>query len=88
LAAAGHKNEARKLLDLLLEQSRQNYIPPYFVAVLAAALGDRERAFQYLEEGRRQRDLYLAWLKVDPAMDSLRSDTRFQTLLRDVHLAP
>ena len=88
LAAAGHKNEARKLLDQLLEQSRQNYIPPYFVAVLAAALGDREKAFQYLEEGRRQRDLYLAWLKVDPAVDSLRSDARFQTLLRDVGLAP
>jgi eukaryotic-like serine/threonine-protein kinase len=87
LAAAGYKNEARKLLDLLLEQSRQNYVPPYFVAVLAAALGDRERAFQYLEEGRRQRDLYLAWLKVDPAVDSLRSDARFQTLLRDVGLA-
>jgi hypothetical protein len=45
-------------------------------------------AFQYLERARGERDLYLAWIKVDPAVDPLRSDARFQRLLSGMGLSP
>ncbi len=87
-AAAGNKAEARKRLSQLLEQSRRTYVPPYFFVMLFSALGDKDMAFQYLEKARGERDLYLAWIKVDPAVDPLRSDARFQSLLSGMGLSP
>ncbi len=88
LASAGRKAEARKQLSHLLDQSRRTYVPPYFFAVLFTALGDKDMAFFYLEKARGERDLYLAWIKVDPSMDSLRSDPRFQRFLSSMSLSP
>ena len=86
-AAAGNKAEARQILSRLLARSRQTYVPPYFVAVLYAALDDNASALQWLEKAYGERDLYLAWIKVDPAVDSLRADVRFQQLLTKMGLA-
>jgi len=87
-ALAGDRAEARKLLSQLLQLSRQTYVPPYFFATLYVALGDKEMAFRWLEKALPERDLYLAWIKVDPAVDPLRSDPRFQELLRSMGLPP
>jgi serine/threonine-protein kinase len=85
-AQAGNRAEAGKIVSQLL--SRQTYVPPYFFATLYVALGDKEMAFRWLEKARPQHDLYLAWIKVDPAVDPLRSDPRFQELLRNMGLSP
>jgi tetratricopeptide (TPR) repeat protein len=83
-ALAGRKPEARIVLDQLSQFSSRTYVPPYFFATIYAALAQNDEAFTWLNEALRERDVYLAWLKVDSAVDSLRRDPRFQELLHHV----
>lgn len=85
-ALAGRKGEALNLIDELNELSVQHYVSPYRVAAVYAALGARERAFKWLEHAFEARDGWLIWLAVDPVLDSLRSDERFNGLLRKIGL--
>lgn len=87
-AAAGKGAEARKLLRQLQKRSQRTYVPPYFFALLLGALGDTDAAFLYLQKAHDEHDLYLAWIKVDPGVDVLRSDPRFQELLNEMKLSP
>lgn len=57
---------------------------PYPTAVAYAKLGDKDRAFEYLEKAFAARYTGMVWLKVTPELDSLRDDPRFDTLLRRV----
>ena len=85
-ALADRKADALAVLAQLRAQAKSRYVPPYFFAVIYAALGQKDQAFKWLDEAFLEHDYYLAWLKVDPAMDSLRSDPRFQRIIRDVNL--
>jgi hypothetical protein len=67
--------------------SKTEYIAPYFFAIIEGALGDKDQAFAWLEKGFNGRDPYLARLRVDVAMDPLRSDARFKMLMRRMGLA-
>jgi eukaryotic-like serine/threonine-protein kinase len=87
-ALGGDAAEARKILGQLLKKSRNSYVPPYFIAALYVALGEREAAFRWLDRAYSERDLYLAWIKVDHGLDSVRSDPRFQELSRRMGLSP
>ena len=77
-----------KILDKLRGRSKHRYVSPYFVATIYAGLGDRDQALKNLEETYADRNEMLGWLKVDPLMDSLRSDPRFQDLLRRMNFPP
>ena len=79
-AQAGERPNALKVLAQLQDQSKRTYIPPYFIATLYAALGDNVQAMNWLEKAYAQHDLYLAWIKFDPAVDALRTDPRFKAL--------
>lgn len=83
-ALAGKKSDALNVLAQLDRLSHSTYVPPYFFASIYAALGQRNDAFSWLNRAFNQRDSYLAWLKVDSAVDPLRSDPRFVSLLREV----
>jgi serine/threonine-protein kinase len=80
-ALDGDRNSSRSVLAQLQERSKRSYVPPYFIATLYVALGEKEDAFLWLERAYKDRDLYLAWIKFDPAVDPLRSDPRFLDLL-------
>jgi eukaryotic-like serine/threonine-protein kinase len=86
-ALAGRKSEALLVLERLRESSSRTYVSPYFFATLYAAMGQDDEAFGWLDEALRDRDRYLAWLKVDSAVDPLRRDPRFHELLHHVGLA-
>jgi Flp pilus assembly protein TadD len=84
---AGQKDEARRLLSVLQEKSQTQYVPPYFLALVQVGLGEKEQALALLEKGYSERDAYLPWLKVEPALDPLRSEPRFRQLLARMGLS-
>jgi Tfp pilus assembly protein PilF len=77
---------ARARLDALQKLSGKRYVPATYFGILAGALGQKDDAFKWLERGVKERADGLTWLKVDPAVDSLRSDPRFSRLLRKIGL--
>ena len=80
-ARADRRGEALKILNELTEQSKHGLASSFDIASLHAALGDRQSAMTWLEDGYAKRDLWLAELKGWPWLDSLASDPRFQALL-------
>jgi tetratricopeptide (TPR) repeat protein len=87
-ALSGKRAEAQKVIDELKDMSKQIYVSSYHVASIYASLGDKERAFEWLENAYKERSDSLVYLKVDPKVDSLRSDLRFTNLVRRVGLPP
>ena len=85
-AGWGKQREARKALLRLEERSKHHYVSPAYLAQIYASLGDKDRAFEYLEKVCAER-VGVLFLKTDPILDSLRSDPRFARLLRRVRLA-
>jgi len=85
-AKSGDRDKARSILKRL--ETSKDYVAPGELAVLYIALGDIESAFSSLEKAYSAHDLQLQYLKVDPDFDPVRSDPRFQDLLRRVGLAP
>ncbi len=87
-AVSGRRAEARQALDELLARSMRRQVPAYTIAAIYAGLGDKDQAFAWLEKAYADRSWYLTSLKVDPKLDSLRSDSRFKDLVRRVGLPP
>jgi TolB-like protein/Tfp pilus assembly protein PilF/tRNA A-37 threonylcarbamoyl transferase component Bud32 len=83
---AGKKAEARQTLAELDARSKDHYVPPYFLATVNVGLDRKAEALALLEKGYGDRDPYLPWLKVEPALDPLRSNPRFQELLQRIAL--
>ena len=81
-ATAGYRCEAVKILEQLQELSKEQYVTPYGVGRIYAAMGQTEEAFRWLETAYEQRGNWMVFLKVDPVFDDLRSDPRFQDLMR------
>lgn len=85
-AMAGRKNEAREILSRLKELSGHGYVSPYHTALVYVALGEQDKAFSWLEKSYDDHFWMMAFLKVDPRLDPLRSDPRFSSLLRRIGL--
>jgi hypothetical protein len=68
-------------------ESSKSVNDPYFIAVLYSALGEKEVAFSWLEKSLAARQANLSSLKIDPSFDPIRSDSRFEHLIRQVGLA-
>ncbi|HUS11174.1 MAG TPA: hypothetical protein VMZ30_11980 [Pyrinomonadaceae bacterium] len=81
-ARGGDRRRAQAILKRL--QTGNKYVSPAQLAVLHDALGERQQAFASLEKAYAARDLQMQFMGVDPAYDSLRSDPRFQDLLRRI----
>jgi len=86
--AGGARGYLQKLLELTMDRAKREYVAPNRVARIYARLGDNARAFEWLEKACAERDHFVRYLKVDPSYDSLRSDPRFQDLLRCIGLPP
>jgi eukaryotic-like serine/threonine-protein kinase len=85
-AMAGRRDEARQILNRLLEQSKQKYVPPHNIATVYAGLGEKDQAFARLEKAYEEHSGSLILLKVSPMLDSLHSDPRFVDLARCIGL--
>ena len=85
-AAAGAPEKAIEIADELNELAKQRYVAPHFFAGIYVGLGEHDRAIEYLEKSCAEHCHWLIYLHVDPSMDDLRNDPRFQDLLRRVGL--
>ena len=82
LAKAGKAAEARTVLGELLGLSKTRYVPPYHFALIYNALGESEKALDYLEKGFTEKDARMVFLKVEPKWNNLRREPRFVDLMR------
>ena len=84
-AVAKRTPEARAILNQLLEESKKQYVAPFYIAQVYAGLGENEKAMDWLEKAYDDRSNGLVFLKVDPELDPLRSSPRFKDLQRKMH---
>jgi serine/threonine protein kinase/tetratricopeptide (TPR) repeat protein len=84
---AGKRQEAQNILRDLLRTSKTSYVSPYMIGTVYASLGDKDKAFDFLEKAYQERSPDLPWfLKADLRIDNLRSDSRYSSLFRRVGL--
>ncbi len=83
---AGRRADANKILDELLKLNETRYVTPASLVNVYIGLGDKDQAFAWLEKAYQERSNYMAFLKVFPLLDPLRSDPRFADLIRRVGL--
>jgi TolB-like protein/Tfp pilus assembly protein PilF/class 3 adenylate cyclase len=84
-ALSGEKEAAVQMLAELEELSRHRYVRSYWRALLYLSLGKRDEAIRWLEKGVADHEgLEIAWIKVDPLLDPLRGDPRFEALVQKV----
>jgi eukaryotic-like serine/threonine-protein kinase len=85
-AKAGRTKEALQILDDLAKLAEREYVAPHFFAGIHIGLGQNDRALEYLEKSYQEHSHWLIYLHIDPSMDDLRNDSRFQNLLKRVGL--
>jgi Flp pilus assembly protein TadD len=85
-ALAGRQQESQKALDELLELSKNRYVSPGQIAIIYIARGEKDKAFEWLEEANRVYDLNIMRMKVERRFDPIRSDPRFEDLVRRIGL--
>ena len=85
-AVTGNRAEALKMLAQLKSIAAERYVADYSIALVYAALGEKDQAFALLEKSYRDHTVDMLTLYYDPLIDNLRSDPRFADLLRRVGL--
>jgi tetratricopeptide (TPR) repeat protein len=87
-ARSGRTAEARKIVQTLKKEARPHHYPGLELARIYVGLGEQDQALTTLEKGCDQRSMYLIWLRVEPTLQVLHTDPRFQDLLSRVGLSP
>lgn len=85
-AVSGKKAETMKLAEAFKTAAKKRYIPPTYFGMLFAGLSDKDKAMMWLEKAYDDRADGLTWLNVEPMLDEVRSDPRFQDLIRKIGL--
>jgi tetratricopeptide (TPR) repeat protein len=86
-AMAGQKDRALEVLAKLNAGRDSGLIVDYRIAAVHLALGDKDRAIEWLNKSYNDRENWMNQLKVDPVMDPLRSDLRFKALMQKIHFS-
>ena len=85
---AGKAAEAQRIIHELKDRSRREYVHPYAFALVYSGLGQKDKAFSWLQKASEEHSPLLTFLKVEPMLDPARSDPRFQQLTRRMGLPP
>jgi TolB-like protein/Tfp pilus assembly protein PilF len=83
-AAKGERAKARKILGDLRNRALREYVSSFSLAVAYTGLGEKDAALNHLERSYEERCDLLPTISVNPLFDSLRSDPRFQQLVRRI----
>ena len=84
----GRKEDARRVLNQILEKERTTYVRATSIASVYAELGEKDEAFHWLERAYTEHDANLVGILQDSSFRSVRSDPRFVDLVRRLHLDP
>jgi serine/threonine protein kinase/tetratricopeptide (TPR) repeat protein len=87
-ARSGDKAQARKVLEDLQQRAKKRHVTPYWIGMVYMGLGEKEEALRWLEKAYEERSAWMCFIKMDPALDALRSEPRFQVLLRKMNFPP
>jgi hypothetical protein len=82
------RTEYRRIEPVVLRNYQHERFDDYFVAVYYAQLGEKDRAFESLQRALAARAPAICYLLVDPRIDSLRADGRFDAFVKQTRLAP
>lgn len=85
-ARAGQRTEAKQLLSQLEAAGKQQYVSPYYLAIVYVALGEKEQGLSFLEKAFSDRSNGLIFMAVEPELDPIRSDPRFIALEKKLRL--
>ena len=83
-AVTGRRADALKILQRLDEMEKRRYVSRIARVYVYAGLGDKDKAFEWLEKAYQERSDSLAWFRFDPESKSLQSDPRFAALMRKI----
>lgn len=87
-AVSGRRKEALDILTQLSDLSKSRYVSPYGMAVVYVGLGENGRALEWLQMAAEEHAGWVIYLNIDPKLDPLREEAKFEDLLRNVGLAP
>jgi serine/threonine-protein kinase len=85
---AGRRGDALKLIDELRERARLRYISSSLFAEAYIGLGEKNRALGWMERAYEEHDQGMVYIKAYPGWDALRSEPRFQALVRRMNFPP
>ena len=86
LARAGKQQEARDILDQLIAEAATGYVSPVAFATTYVGLGEIDKALDWAEAAYDERRGWLAYVRVNPLMDPLRGQPRFEKLVERMKL--
>ncbi len=86
-AVEGKKAQTEKIVGAFQAYVKKRYVPATYFGILFAALGDIDQALTWLEKAYEERADGLTWLNVDPMLDALKTNARFQALIKKIGLA-
>ncbi|HEV2490101.1 MAG TPA: winged helix-turn-helix domain-containing protein [Candidatus Acidoferrales bacterium] len=78
----GRRDAAAAILEELERAAKQQYVSPYFKAMIHAGSGENRKALDWLEKAVEEHDVWLIWLGREPRWDALRAEPRFRDILR------
>jgi tetratricopeptide (TPR) repeat protein len=85
-ARMGNREKTKEVLKDILGRLKSAYFSPVWLASVYVALEEYDPAFASLEKAYEVHDFWLAYNKVNPLMESIRSDPRYTTLLKKIGL--
>ncbi len=85
-ALAGDRSKARSMQRELAERAHSGYVSPYALVFGAIGLGETAAALAFLEKAVEERSMPVKWIGVDPLFDRLRSEPRFQAVIKRMGL--
>jgi adenylate cyclase len=83
-AVTGRRADALKSLQTLDEIEKKHYVSRIARVYVYAGLGDKDKAFDWLEKAYQERSDALAWFSKEPESKTLQADPRFAALMRKV----
>ena len=84
LARAGEDDAARAAIAVLENRRTSGYVPAYFLSMVYACVGERDRALDFFEKAADERSLHVLYAATAPGLDSIQHTPRFQAVLKRI----